>query len=67
MFRISLLLRLMKVVTIIDALWIEISDGGCPRPVGGLRKYRWPLLLADCVVAGRLVGATPLSEKLLRD
>jgi hypothetical protein len=48
-------------------LWVAISDGGCPRPVGGLWKYRWPLLWAVGVVAGRSVGATPPSEKLLRN
>jgi hypothetical protein len=54
------------VVTIFDALWVEISDGGCPRPAGGLGEYRWPLLWADGVVAGRRVGAIPLSETLFR-
>ena len=58
---------LLRVVTIFDALWVEISDGGCPRPVGGLRTYWWPRLWAVGVVAGGSVGATPPSETLLRD
>jgi hypothetical protein len=56
-----------RVVTISDALWVEISDGGCPRPVGGLCKYRWHQLWTVGVVAGSSVGATPRSDKLLRD
>jgi hypothetical protein len=59
--------RAVRVVTIIDALWVEISDGECPRPVGGRWNYRWPLLGAVGVVAGSSVGATPPSAKLLRD
>jgi hypothetical protein len=46
----------MRVVTIIDALWVEISDEGCPHPVGGLWNYRWPPLWAVCDVAGSSVG-----------
>jgi hypothetical protein len=57
----------VRVVTIIDALRVEVSNGGVPRPVGGLWKYRWPLRWAVCVVAGRSVRATPPSDNLLRN
>ena len=44
-----------------DLRWLVGRDQrwGIPRPIGGLGKYRWPLLWAVGVVAGRLVGATP--------
>ncbi len=57
----------VRVVAMIDALWVEISDGGCHSPMGGPWKYLQPGLWAVCVVAGSSVGATPPSEKLLRN
>ena len=52
-----------------DHRWIVFQDQrwGMSRPVGGLRKYGGLFLWAVGVVAGSSVGATPPSEKLLRD
>src|SRR5262249_32411093 len=34
----------LRVVTLLDAVWVGISAGRCPGPVGGLWEYRWRLL-----------------------